>query len=57
MEMTKWLTALARDPALRAAAKALLVALIGAAAAALDVQFLDGQLGPAVGRAVLAPFA
>lgn len=56
MEMKKWLIAVARDPALRAALKALLVAAIAAALPTADVALLDGQVGPAVARLVLAPF-
>lgn len=54
--MPEWLTRAVHDPALRAALKALAVALIGLALPALDVALLDGQAGPAVARVVLAPF-
>ncbi len=44
----------ARDPAVRAAAAALIGALVPLL---VDVGLLDGQVGPAVARAVLALFA
>lgn len=53
--MTSWLTAVLRAPAVRAALRDLLVAAIAVVLAATgDVRLLDGQLGPAVGQAVLA---